>query len=248
MAQVAYEERDRLLQLLADQLHMRLADLVASLPDPLPDQLVDEIAQQVALLADPYAAAAGELSADWYESADPASSYRASPAPLPSPETLRASTRWGVAPLLAGSAATALDRLSASSARWVRDSARQTTALNTQEEPGARWVRVARANACAFCRMAATRTFESPNSIYYTSKSALTVVRGRGARKLGERYHDHCRCLAVEVRPGQEYRPPQHARSWLDEYSAARKKAEDQGWPLTAQGVAKAWRELYGAR
>lgn len=43
----------------------------------------------------------------------------------------------------------------------------------------------------------------------------------RGSRKYGEKYHDHCHCIAVCVRPGDTYQPPPYVEQWDQDYIAA---------------------------
>ena len=45
--------------------------------------------------------------------------------------------------------------------------------------------------------------------------------RTRGIQKLGDKFHDHCRCLAVPVRPGSRYEPPDYVQQWEKDYQAA---------------------------
>lgn len=56
----------------------------------------------------------------------------------------------------------------------------------------------------------------------------------RGTRDYGESYHNNCMCLAVMVRPGDTYTPPEYAQSWEQDYINARESAQKQ---LANQGV-----------
>ena len=51
--------------------------------------------------------------------------------------------------------------------------------------------------------------------------------RTRGTRKLGDKFHDHCRCLAVPVRPGASYEPAPYVEQWEKDYRAASKAIPD---------------------
>lgn len=55
----------------------------------------------------------------------------------------------------------------------------------------------------------------------------------RGSRKLGDKYHDFCKCTAVPVRPGGFYEPPEYAERWEQDYSdavaASRKAGNTKG-------------------
>lgn len=54
------------------------------------------------------------------------------------------------------------------------------------------------------------------------SKGEKKIKALRGNTSRGSRYHDNCRCVAVPVRPGQTYEPPDDVARWEDEYLAAR--------------------------
>lgn len=51
-----------------------------------------------------------------------------------------------------------------------------------------------------------------------TRKSVGTL---RGSQERGDRYHDNCRCIAVAVRPGQVYEPPDYVQQWEKDYAEA---------------------------
>lgn len=42
----------------------------------------------------------------------------------------------------------------------------------------------------------------------------LRTGRLRGNQSHGDRYHDHCHCIAVPVRPGTSYEPPSYVHDW----------------------------------
>lgn len=56
-----------------------------------------------------------------------------------------------------------------------------------------------------------------------------SIGEPRGSRKLGEPFHDNCRCLAVPVRPGDTYEPPPYVEQWQQDYRAAVKEARAAG-------------------
>lgn len=169
-----------------------------------------------------------------------------------------------------------LSRLSGSVKRMVADASRDTV-LSSSLEEGVRWARYASANACAFCRLLATR-----QAVYRSEADALTVsgasvgltmsdrrqragglattdellarrmgqktyVAGknkgqeksrqlRGTREKGDRYHDHCRCIAVPVRDGV-YTPPDYMKQWEQDYIAARRDVGKQRKPMSAKNI-----------
>lgn len=51
----------------------------------------------------------------------------------------------------------------------------------------------------------------------------------RGAQKLGEKYHDNCHCIAVPVRDGDSYEPPDYAVQWEQDYIDAVKASREAG-------------------
>lgn len=155
-------------------------------------------------VADQYAATASTLAADWYEQSAPDSTYRATEAQLKPTQALESSAQWALN-TTTGSDALAL--LTGTLQRAVLDGARGTTIYNVGREAGARWARHASANACAFCRVLATR-----GGVYGSRESAMKA-------------HDHCHCLAVEVRPGQSYEPAPYVEGWERDYVTARRAA-----------------------
>ncbi|AXQ62835.1 MuF-like minor capsid protein [Gordonia phage Angelique] len=219
-------------------------------------------------IADPWAALAADMSAQWYDDAAPESDYRAVPAGMPTEEALQTSATWA---LNTATGEAALSLLTGTLQRAVFDGSRQTILHNADREPGSRWVRHASANACEFCRMVATRHLGS-NATYYSSREAAEQVVGRGkemsaadrrdraagrtrrssgqflaggrrtrgSQNLGDRYHDHCHCIAIEVRPGRSYEPPSYVTQWDAQYIQARKDAAS-GDP---KAILAAWRQL----
>lgn len=52
-------------------------------------------------------------------------------------------------------------------------------------------------------------------------KGQEKVRRARGNAALGSKYHDHCRCIAVPVRAGTTYEPPDYVQQWEQDYMDA---------------------------
>ncbi len=166
-----------------------------------------------------YESAAAELAASWFEESLPRSSYVAVTADLTDPAALRSSANWA----LDAKGGAGFDRLAGTTQRTVFNGARNTTLLNV-ERTGARWARHARPDACAFCRMLATR-----GAAYLSRETAATKV------------HDHCYCIPIEVRQG-DYEPPDYAADWEIEYRKARAEA-GVGSP---KEILAAWRRQQG--
>ena len=218
--------------------------------------LRDALQAEVPGVVDPYLAAAGDITADWYEAQAPDLNYVARPAALVDEGQLQATARWAAGTVLTKSPVSPLDLLAGSMQRALFNESRETIVENAEVEPGARWARHASANACEFCRMVATR------GAVYTSESAASRVGGRGVdestnigrrrggrargirargnQSIGDKYHDHCHCIAVPVRPGQSYNPPSYVEEWEAEYTRARQAADG----VDAKSILSAWRKL----
>jgi hypothetical protein len=177
-------------------------------------------------IASPFLATAGDFAATWYEdqptTADEA--FYASPADLPDVEQLAANGRWALTQPDPGNA------LVGSSRRQMFNQARETILNNAEQEPGTRWVRHARAGACGFCRMLATRALTEGHGgapgLYRTEETASQTPH----RKF-EVGHDFCRCIVVPLRPGAEYVPPDYLPQWLDDYYAVSRDADGRLLP-----------------
>lgn len=165
-------------------------------------------------VVDPWIALSAELSAVWFEETLPVPAVVAEPIPL---ERLQSSASWA----LGADGDKALDRLTHTTQRAVYDGARDTTLVNV-ERNNIRWARDARPDACAFCRMLATRTFD-----LYRSRNAA-------AKKV----HDDCHCLPIEVADPDYYELPEHVQVWEDEYRKAR---ADAGTSKT-KDILSSWR------
>lgn len=167
----------------------RVSGLVSQDPAALPEIYPATI--------DPFIAAAGQLSAEWYRSLDPASEYVAETAPPPPVEALQKNAWWASTQPDVGGA------LGGSAERQVFKTSRDTVAHNAQRE-GVKYARYASANACPWCRVLATR-----GPVYHTADNA---VRG----------HDNCHCVAVPLRGGDTYSPPDYVKQWVQDYEDAR--------------------------
>lgn len=190
-------------------------------------------------IATDYNQVAGQIAANWFEESDPLSPYVAVVAPPVGAARLAGSARWA----LGGDGTVGLTRLSGALQRATFDGLRDTTALNI-EQTSSRWIRVARANACGFCRLLATRTGESSYTSRQAASNVVTRRRG-GVRPAGGKYHDNCYCQPVEIRDNQsisDVLSEDDARlvdQWNDEYLKARANA-GTGDP---KQILAAWRQ-----
>ncbi len=175
-----------------------------------PAEFVEFITEAFPELVLPHAATAADVAVAVYD-ATPTTTrgFVAVEGPLAPTERLQTSAAWA---LNARAGQEALEALAAIAERAIFDGFRDTITANADREPGARWARHASANACGWCRMLATR------EAVYTSAHAAGD---------GNRYHDHCHCMAVVVRPGQTYTPPPYVAQWDDDYKEARKISTD---------------------
>lgn len=170
-------------------------------------------------LLDPFLQASGLLTTQWYAeqpvaaTRPGAAAFAPALAPLLSRERLAIAARWALTQRDPGSA------LRGSATRAVFDQSRNTVVLNAEREGIVGYARYARASACGFCRMLATRTDEA-SGLYRTEKTAVQVSSRRAKRKPGQKYHDHCYCLAVPVRSGG-YEPPDYVQQWQADYEKA---------------------------
>jgi hypothetical protein len=146
---------------------------------------------------DPFISGASTLAAEWYGSLAPESTFPVEVAPAPPVAALKSNVGWALTQLDVRGA------LSGSAERHVFTATRDTVLHNAKRER-VKFARYASANACPWCRVLATR-----EAAYHTADSA---VKG----------HDNCHCIAVPVRDGDSYTPPDYVAQWTDEYNAAR--------------------------
>lgn len=200
----------------------------------------------------PFEAMAAELTAVWYDDLAPESKFIARPADTAETEAVEASVRWALTPLFTPSSKTSpLDLMAGMAQRRVFDASRRTVFENGSREGGVMYARYASKTACEFCRMLATR---SGSQLYNSAESAVTVggrgkdvstnfdangkrkrggqakgVRTRGTQKVGDKFHDHCKCIATPIRPGRSYEPPPYMEEWQQQYNDAVKVASTKG-------------------
>lgn len=196
-----------------------------------PKRLARAVRAFVPELTTTYAVATSALSADWYdnlrEEAAATSVFTAATLAAPEISEVQDSLGYVLAPLFNGTAPEVapeetFKHLSALSEGVVVTTDRQTVRANMAvDKAGPRYARHASANACAFCRMLATRGAD-----YQSKESALRVVlqRKRNTRKLGEKYHDNCRCVDVPVWGSKVYEEAPYVADWREAYYEATKR------------------------
>jgi len=229
---------------------------------------------------------AAEYAASWFEFDFPDMPGTAAVAAAPAVDRFTTSAQWA----LGADGRQALTRLGGTLQRAIYDGDRATTVQNARSN-GMRWIRVARPNACAFCRLLATRSdidetyrsavFNEETGEYETQvvgrsvnlsiadrrmiasgqmtreealarRDEMQLVyqigrrkgsprgrRPRGTRRLGDKYHDDCKCTAKAIPAGVDAfevlvaEEPEYAvqvEQWTNEYIKARNNS-DSGDP-----------------
>jgi hypothetical protein len=199
-------------------------------------------------IVDPYQQMAAQLGATFFEEDFPAITTAAVLAPPLPTEQLASSASWA----LAADGVAAISRMAGTTQRAIYDGERDTTAANATKNR-MRWVRVARPDACAFCRLLASRTasgttysgsgvrkkIDPTTGQPFADGRMTTAVYGRrrtgSKRSANAEYHDHCHCTAKAIPVGQDpmdylsETEPQFAdlaAQWSNEYDKARTAAE----------------------
>lgn len=106
---------------------------------------------------------------------------------------------------------------------------------------GVGWYRAARPDACAFCRMLATRgaTEWGP---YTSANAAFLVGQGKHSRRgpSAYQYHKHCRCIPVLA---SEYEVPEYVNEWTETYY---KSTDEVGNSSDYRSILAKMREIDG--
>lgn len=196
----------------------------------------------------PYAAASSAVSATFYEEVRAMSEVRGSfeAQTLDSVEA----PRWnsligaGTAPSMFEQSGNILlySFLSGGITQILTEMAADTIVGNAAIDPAPMgYQRVPKPGCCAFCGMLASRG-ASGTTNYSSEEAALKVVgrgvpvektrgkRGgqgkgigpRGSRKIGEKFHHHCKCRAVPVSRGNYVQMQSDAEKYLESYATAR--------------------------
>ena len=156
-----------------------------------------QIKQAFGITIDPFVAASGTLTAQWYDDLDPEAAFATEVAPAPATEVFEASAGW------AFSQSDTLGALIGTAERQIFTASRDTVVHNARRE-GIKFARYASANACEWCQVLATR-----EAVYHSEEAAIAG-------------HDNCHCMAVPVRNGDDWTPPDYVQQWTEDYNAAR--------------------------
>lgn len=201
----------------------------------------------------PYAAASSAVSASFYEEMRAlqgvTGQFAAQTLDAVEAPRWNALVGWGTrgSVLEQGGTALMFSLLSGGLTRALAEIAADTIIGNAENEPTVTmgYQRVPSPGCCAWCGMLASR-----HAGYTSEDAALTVVgrgtpveknytragrrkRGgqakgihpRGSRRVGESFHDHCRCKAVPVTNANAVQMQEDADKYYDAYLEAREKA-----------------------
>lgn len=202
-------------------------------------------------IVDPYQQMAAQFSATVFEEDFPAITSAAIVAAALPQEQLAKSAQWA----LGADGAAAIDRMVGTSQRAIYNGDRETTVINASENE-MRWVRVARPDACEFCKLLSARAtsgvtysgagvrkkIDPTTGKAFADGRLTTVVSGRrrtGSKQgAGKEYHDNCHCVvraipkrtdAMEYLSETEPRYAELAQRFQDEYEKAAANAPEQG-------------------
>lgn len=230
-----------------------LRALLSSLQDLSPERSKAILFEAFPEVFNPYAAASSAVSASFYEEvrdmAGVSGSFGA--------ETLDSvdTGRWnalvgaGTAPRMLEQGASNLmfQFLSGGLTSILTSIAADTIVGNAEIDPAPMgYQRVPRAGCCAFCGMLASRG-ASGTTNYSSEEAAFRVVgrgvpvektrgkRGgqgkgigpRGSQRIGEKFHDFCKCRAVAVSRGNYVEMQADAESYLESYATARESVSN---------------------
>lgn len=224
-----------------------LRALLASLEDVSPERTKAVLLQAFPEIFNPYAAASSAVSASFYEEvrdlAGVGGSFAAETLDSVDTERWNALVGAGTQPrmLEQGAANLMFQFLAGGLTSILSTMAADTVVGNAQNDPVTpRYQRIPKPGCCAFCGMLASRGAD-----YDSEESALKVVgrgvpvgkgRGRGSkgvgrgikprgsRAIGEKFHDHCKCRAVPIHPGNAVQMQADADKYFDAYGTARDK------------------------
>lgn len=244
-------------------------ELIRALEGLSPEQQNALLLEAFLPIVSPYAMTVGDLTLEFYgetRAADGVTTpYRPTEAVTPTTRRVLALAGWGAAALPDGNAQKALSRLTGGVQRVLFDVERDTIVeVAANDDHPVSYQRIARPGACAFCATLASR------GAAFDSDSATTVVgrgvpvptpgtrrglggigkgvRPRGARLIGEKYHDSCRCVGVPLHNGNRQELNAEAAKWFDAYAEARdlantdRKATGKSWGKDGQ-----WADWAGA-
>lgn len=216
------------------------------------------------IVLETYGATAADISAQWWNEMMVDPRFLAEPVTGFDQAQLKMKTRWGTAPILT-SEASAYARMAGVVQQAIFGAHRNTVKVNAVASKVG-YARYARPDACAFCRILASRgaVYGSKAGAMYVGAATvrkhysdgkdrgyrLKQGRVRGVQSAGEKFHDHCRCVVAPSFSHLDMNFPDYQSRFESEYDEATEllRKDDPYAPLTVQRVTAAMRQLgYGA-
>lgn len=220
--------------------------------------------QALEVIVETYGATAADISAEWWNEMMVDPEFLAKPVTAFEQKQLKAKTRWGTAPIITGETS-AYERMAGVVQQAIFGAQRSTVEVNALWSKVG-YARYARADACAFCRILASRgaVYGSKAAAMYVGSATvrkhyangkdrgyrLKPGRVRGVQKAGEKYHDHCRCIVAPEFGHLDMNYPDHQEMFEEQYlEAVNLLVADYGsGPITLPKITAAMRQLgYGA-
>lgn len=221
-----------------------LRALLSSLEDESPERTKAVLFEAFPEVFNPYAAATSAVSASFYEEVRDAAGVKGQFAAetLDEVETPRwhSLVGFGTRSLEQSGTALMFSLLSGGLTSVLSTMAGDTIYGNAQKEPvKVGFQRVPKSGCCGFCGMLASR-----GAVYSSEASAGGVVgrgvpvertkgkrggqgkgiKARGSQSAGEKFHDHCKCRAVQVYEDNAVELQAGADKYLESYAEARNR------------------------
>lgn len=222
-----------------------LADLGAVMGSVASESTVvqrEALRELVPLLGDQYSEATSMVAAEFYAELQSLQDVRKPVAPDIVPLTDRKRWRslvdWSADDYVFQHLGPAMvySRLAGGVTRTLTETAADTMIGNAEVQGGLSAQRVPKPGCCAFCSMLASRgavySTESAGGVVGRGKpvgshSKAKGIRPRGSRKMGEKFHDFCRCEVVAVTADNYVDLQSIEKKHLDVYNNAAKNADD---------------------
>lgn len=219
-----------------------LRDLMGSVSEQAPEEQQAVLLEAFPEVFNPYAAGASAVSATFFEEVrdlvGATGNFAAATLDIVEAPRWNALVGWGARGSMfeRGGQALVYSLLSGGLQGVLTEHAADTIVGNAAMDTTTTWgyQRVPAPDCCAFCGLLASR-----GAVYDSEESAGAVVgrgrpigshrlakgiRARGARSLGEGFHDSCRCSIVPVNEGNHVQMQEDADRYLESYVEARNR------------------------
>lgn len=199
-----------------------ISQFITALDLSKPELARDALLEFVPRLVTQYGEIAGTIAADWFDALRSEESlripFRAKVAEVMPAEFVEQRVRYGASHLFTDTPQQIIPFLQGGISGYVTQAFGDTIIQSSEADPaGAGWARIPNPGACKFCVMLASRGFayksaEAASRVqgrgretysYVTSTGKIRErgqgVKRRGARNLGSKFHNDCRCTAAPV-------------------------------------------------